>query len=134
MHIVLMTVILLSTNIFIEWHAKYVFVYTGYPRRYGHGKSGNRAKKHYKNTWNVWQRLLWIPLFKEKYETKYMVMAYLSYANTLFTVITLITFYQSCYISKDGTPSRAWVYLFIAWFVFWYVRFMYSNAIGKRQI
>ena len=66
---------------FIDWHARSVFMARAYPRRYGHGKSWNRAHKHYKTNWTFLQRMLWIPMFKEEYEDKYRFIAYLSFAH-----------------------------------------------------
>ena len=72
-------------NIFEDWHAKMVFLARGYPRRNGHGKSWNRAYKHYKTNWTLVQRLLWIPLFKENYEQKYRDIAIFSYIQSALT-------------------------------------------------
>ena len=117
--------------LFLDWHARRVFVYTAYPRRYGHGKSGNRAFKHYKANWSFIQRLLWMPMFKEWYETKYRIMAYLSYIHFALTIIFSALFLISVSYFPD---SKMWVYGFIVYHIFWMLRFIYDNAIGKKDI
>lgn len=116
---------------FMEWHARMVFVAVGYPRRNGHGKSFNRARKHYKANWTFWQRLLWIPVFKEQYENKYREMAYLSYAHVLVTLLTTIIILVDEFIL---TEINFWRYAFIAVSVFAIVRFIYDNGVGKGNV
>ena len=117
--------------IFEEWHAKFVFVAAGYRRRYGHGKSWNRAHKHYKKNWTLLQRLLWRPVFKEVYEDKYRFMAILSYIQSALTIILVCIYLISEYILYD---YHFFAYSYIAYGVFWFLRFMYNNSIGKGEI
>ena len=78
--------------LFADWHARMVFLAIGYPRKYGHGKSFNRAYKHYKKKWTLLQRLFWVPVFKEKYENKIIAFAYLSYLNYVIVILSLVLF------------------------------------------
>ena len=64
-------IITLSGALFMDWHARRVFIARGYCRRYGHGKSWNRAHKHYKTNWSILERMIWMPVFKEWYENKF---------------------------------------------------------------
>ena len=117
--------------LFFDWHARFVFVLTGYPRRYGHGKSGARAEKHYKANWSLIQRLLWIPMFKEWYETKYRIMAYLSYIHFALTIVCSALFLISDSYFPD---SKIWIYCGIVYHIFYVLRFIYDNAIGRKDI
>lgn len=117
-------------NIFEDWHAKMVFLARGYRRRYGHGKSWNRAYKHYKTNWTVVQRLLWIPLFKENYEQKYRDIAIFSYIQSALTPIMIGVFLISDYCFPS---SKFWVYAFIVYTVLWLLRFIYNNHIAREK-
>ena len=126
-----MLFVIIFSFLFLDWHARYIFVATGYPRRYGHGKSFNRAKKHYKSNWTLTQRLLWIPLFKEEYEDKYRIMAYLSYINFSLMLITGVSFLVvSNYFFEN---IRSWVYVFVVYHVFCILQFIYNNSIGRKK-
>ena len=116
---------------FFDWHARTVFVWVVYPRRYGHGKSAGRAQKHYKQNWTLFQRLLWVPIFKEWYANKYRFMAYLSYINAFLTLVTVALFLISIYNYPD---SKIWIYEYAGHGVFCVLRFVYDNAIAKGQI
>ena len=82
--------VLLGSFCVFEWHAKCIFMAVGYPRRYGHGKSWNRAIKHYKKNWSFCQRMLWIPVFKEHYESDFRFLAYFSYIHFISTIVTSV--------------------------------------------
>lgn len=113
--------------LFFDWHARMVFISVGYRRRYGHGKSWNRAHKHYKNNWSFLERMLWLVLFKEPYENKYKMLAYLSYVHAFLTIVTICC----SLISLNLFPnSKIWVYEFIVYNIFWISRFIYSNNIA----
>ena len=43
MYIVAVITAIVVLFLFWDWHARMVFMARGYPRRYGHGKSWNRA-------------------------------------------------------------------------------------------
>lgn len=51
--------------LFLDWHARMVFLAVAYPRRYGHGKSWNRAYKHYKNNWTFFKDYFGHPCLKK---------------------------------------------------------------------
>lgn len=117
--------------LFVEWHARCVFVSTGYPRRYGHGKSGKRAYTHYKKNWSFVERMLWIPVFKEEYESKYREMAYFSYAHTLF--VAIMEFCTFICINFLLSNIKRFICFIIIYFVVFIVRFCHSNAIGRKK-
>ncbi len=131
MHIYLISLTVVLQFLFADWHARGVFIAAGYRRRYGHGKSYNRAQKHYKATWTFFQRMLWIPLFKEWYEDKYRAMAYLSYIHVVVTVATEVCFL----INEYAFPEvMFWHYVFSGMGLFFIIRFIYDNAIGQGRM
>lgn len=93
--IIIILIFTIIPLIVMDWYARMVFLARGYCRRYGHGKSWKRAHFHYKKNWTLLQRLLWIPAFKEKYESKYKYLAYQSYIGLIFAISTSI-FYILC--------------------------------------
>ena len=117
--------------IFEDWHARMVFMARAYPRRYGHGKSWNRAHKHYKENWTLVQRLLWIPLFKEAYEEKYRLFAFLSYIQSSLALITSGVFLVCDYFFPD---SKFWVYVFVVYAIFFMLRVIYTDYIARGKI
>ena len=131
MHIILLTVLIIFTFAFLDWHSRMVFMARGYPRKYGHGKSWNRAHKHYKKNWTLFQRLLWIPLFKEAYTTKYKTFAYFSYAHAFLTVITIIFVVVGLTQFPD---SQTCIYEFLIYYILSILRFLYGNAIARGKI
>ena len=129
MYIIFIILCLVFAFLFADWHARYVFVARGYCRRYGHGKSFNRAKKHYKSHWSFIQRMLWIPIFNEIYESRYKMMAIFSYIHFVLTLIAIL-----CLLIDEFayTNNEFWMYSFIvvsSWFL---VRFIYDNDIVAR--
>ena len=122
---------LVISLLFWDWHARAVFVATGYPRRYGHGNSGNRARKHYKSNWTFLQRLIWIPVFMEWYESKYRIMAYMSYVHYALTAIAIAGFLIDELLLDNIT---FWHYIYAIYLLFLFIRFIYTNAIGRRKI
>ena len=131
MYIVGVLSLIILPFIFFDWHARMVFMAIAYPRRYGHGKSWNRAHKHYKTNWTFFQRLLWIPIFKEEYENKYRIIAYLSYTHATLTFVSVSFYLISIYNFPD---SKIWVYEFLGYSVFWILRFVYDNAIAREKV
>ena len=127
----LYTIFLISFTIIIEdLHARMVFIAAGYRRRYGHGKTWNRAYKHYKANWTLVQRLLWIPLFKEEYEEKYRLFAFLSYIQSSLALITSGVFLVcDCFFSD----SRFWVYVFVVYTIFFILRVIYTDYIAREK-
>ena len=130
MYKVAMTFLIIFTWLFIDWHSRFVFVARGYPRRYGHGKSWLRAHKHYKNNWSFFERIFWCPVFKERYSRKYRMLAYLAYIHTFFAFITVGFFFFSIEMALD---SKIWIYEFIAYEIFSFLRYIYSNALGREK-
>lgn len=118
-------------SLFFDWHARFVFVAIAYPRRYGHGKSFNRAKKHYKQNWTFLQRMLWMPVFREEYHIKYRMMAYLSYINFILMIISIFCFIINVFLY---TTFIFWHWVFILTGAFGIIRFIYNNDyIARRQ-
>ncbi len=114
-----------------DWQARMVFMARAYPGRYGHGKSWNRAHKHYKQNWSLFERILWLFVFREYYEGKYKAFAYLSYIHAFLAAITVCFFWVSIKIFPD---SRVWVYEFIGYSVFTLSRFIYNDSIARGII
>ena len=123
--------VVLLTFLFFDWHARFVFVGTGYPRKYGHGKSEKRASAHYKRNWTFVQRILWVPLFKEKYRSDYRLMAYFGYFHFFVTLVTIACFLIDELVLVD---VNFWRYAFYAYYAVTILRYCHSNAIGKKQI
>ena len=114
-----------------EWHARMVFVARCYPRKHGHGKSWKRAHQHYKSSWSLIQRLLWIPLFKEEYISDYRWMAYLSYfqfsvmiLSAFITIIDAIAF----------SDVNFYQYAVVIYSIIVLLRFIHTNAIARGRI
>ncbi len=118
--------------LFMDWHARYVFLARGYPGRYGHGKSFNRAKKHYKANWSFWQRMLWVPLFKEKYEADFMLFAYFSYAHILITIVEIVILISCNMEIKES--NHLFGYSYGVYGGLSILRFCFSNAKGRGII
>ena len=129
MYAVGISFIVLYGFLILDWHARRVFLACGYCRRYGHGKSWNRAKKHYKCNWTFFQRLLWVHAFREKYEIEFRMIAYLSFAHVGVSLLTLLLFY----INEFVFPSIIfWQYGFVFFTVFTILRFIYDNRVATR--
>lgn len=130
MHIVFISLTIIIPLLFFDWHARMVFIAKAYPRRYGHGKSWKKAHKHYKNNHSFIERLFWIFAFKEKYEGKYEMIAYLSYIHLFTTIVTLCV----TLISLMSIPNSViWIYIYTGNAIFWIVRFIYNNAIAREK-
>ncbi|MBQ2999594.1 MAG: hypothetical protein IJD64_03955 [Clostridia bacterium] len=128
MYIIGMVLLNVVPYVVDSWYARGVFVVIGYSRRYGHGKSAKRATKHYKSNWSFWQRMLWVPVFKEQYEAKYRRMAYLEYIHLLLTMIT-----TSCYLIYEIWCPQIYfgfVNLFIVNGAFFIFRYLHDNRIA----
>ncbi len=130
MHIFGIALVVFMCFIISDWHARMVFLARAYPRRYGHGKSWNRAIKHYKKNWTFLERLLWIHVFKERYERKYIAFAHLSYIHVVLTLITLC--FSAISLSLYPT-SRIWIYVFIADGVFMILRIIYTDKVATAK-
>ena len=115
---------------FFEWYAKSVFLARGYPRKYGHGKSWKRARKHYKTNWTFIQRMLWVFVFKEVYSSEYRMMAYMSYIHSIFAFVTI-----SCFLLNEFLLSNFvfWQYIFVAYGIFTLIRYIHDNAIATAK-
>ena len=106
-----------------------VFMARGYPGKYGHGKTWKRAHAHYKKTWTLAQRLLWLPVFKEVYVTTYRNMAYMSYIHAGVGGITIMVFLLNELVFPDPT---FWHYVFTAFGALTILRFIHSNHIARH--
>ena len=91
--------LLIVTEFGSGWYSRSVFIACGYCRRYGHGKSWKRAHKHYKTNWSFWQRIFWVPVFKESYESDFRLMAYFAYLLSLFSIVLSVSFVLDIYHS-----------------------------------
>ena len=123
-------IVILLSSLFLEWHARGVFVAIGYPRKYGHGKSWKRAHRHYKQNWTFIQRMLWIPVFKEEYDSKFRMLAYISYANWIIApalvALTIVGYFNSA-------DRWFFVWILIGFLIFLLIRFIYSNDLGRGK-
>lgn len=117
--------------LFLDWHARMVFIAIGYPGKNGHGKSWKRASKHYKKNNSFLERILWRVVFKESYDSKYRWLAYLSYIHMVTSIFTITWFL----ISVSFFPnSKIWITVFACNFIFSLLRFIYDNAIARGEI
>ena len=114
---------------FFDWHARMVFMARGYPRKYGHGKTWKRAHAHYKKSWTLAQRLLWLPVFKETYVDTYRHMAYIAYAHAIFALITITAFLINEFVFPEPT---FWHYVFTGFAIFTILRFFHTNHIARH--
>ena len=115
----------------VDFHARGVFIATAYPRKYGHGKTWKKARKHYKSNWSFFERMLWLVVFKEYYDTKYRMLAYFAYAHFLSAIITVCCFLISINFFPD---SKIWIYIFAANGILWMARVVYDDAVGRKKI
>ena len=113
-----------------EWHARGVFVTIAYPRKYGHGKSWKRAKKHYKTNWSAFERFFWMPVFKEHYDRKYRCIAYLSYIHIFLGCLTICILLINEFVFLKFI---FWHYAFIAYSVIALLRVVYDDAVGRGK-
>lgn len=130
MYVFGIVILMILPPLFLDWHGVMVFLARGYCRCYGHGKSFNRAKRHYKTNWSFIQRIQWIPLFKEQYDVKYKGIAYFSYLHRIMAILTIICFLVDELILLN---VQFWHYIFILLGALFIIRFVYNNhiAIGK---
>ena len=126
----IIAIIILPVFVF-EVHARGVFIATAYPRKYGHGKTWKKARKHYKSNWSFFERMLWLVVFKEYYDTKYRMLAYFAYAHFLSAIITVCCFLISINFFPD---SKIWIYVVNGYAVFILLRFIYDDAVGRKKI
>ena len=111
----------------IDWYVRLVFLSRVYCRKYGHGKSWKRARKHYKSIWTFFERILWIPMFAEKYEKKHRSMAYQAYAHYGVATISIICFLLDEFML---TGIAFWQYIFAVLVLLTLFRYIYSDHIA----
>ena len=131
MYIIGIIFVIWGAFLFFDWHSRCVFVACGYPHKYGHGKTWKRARKHYKENWSFVERMLWIPIFKEKYDIRFKIVAFLSYFHFFFSIITSIVIILDELVF---VRIQLWHYLFGVYTLFFIFRFCYVNAIGRDKI
>ncbi len=119
------------TLLFTDWYARRAFLARGYCRRYGHGKSWKRAHKHYKTNWTIWQRMLWIPVFKKKYENKYRALAYGAYMQSGLACLATICFLLNELVFND---FHLWHYVMIVFWVATTVRLVFINYVATDKL
>ena len=116
---------------FFDWHARGAFIANKYCGCHRHGKTWNRARKHYKTHWTLLERLLWIPVFKEKYDGDTRLLVSLSYIHFVFAIITIVVFLIGELVYKN---ILVWKYVVIGYFVFTLLRYIYNSAFARRDI
>ena len=119
---------MIGQAVVIDGCARSLFLYSSYPRKYGHGKSGTRAHKHYKSTWTFFQRMLWIPVFAERYDREIRMLAYHSCIHYIFSILNVVIFLIDEFVL---TEIVFWHYIFIGLFVFTCYRLFYLWDIYK---
>ena len=87
-----MVLLLICPFLWCEFESHLFFLSFKYRSVKGHGNTYNKAKKHYKKKWNFIQRLLWIPVFKERrlYTKSTLLLPVLSYVHFILCVIVVI--------------------------------------------
>lgn len=128
MYIYLICLSIILCYLIIDLHGRLVFLYRGYPKRYGHGKTGKKYTKHYKTNWTLFQRIFWIPVFREKYESKFEVIAFLSYIHAILSVLTL-----TCFLVEDLILKQVylWKYVYVINTAFVLIKFRYQVAVSR---
>ena len=115
-----------------ELASRLTFVYGGYPRRYGHGKTGHKAKKHYKANWTFWQRIFWIPVFKEYYESDFRILAYLSYVHAFLTGVTIGSYWiLLIFVPNREEAAKLWcLTVMVVYVIFFCLRIIFAEHLG----
>lgn len=115
----------------MDWHARMVFMARGYCGKRGHGKTWKRARAHYKSHWTFLQRMFWIPVFKEYYESKYRFLAYSTYVHAFFTLFTIVIFLVDELVLLN---LYFWHYVFIAYTIIIIFRYIYNDTVARGKI
>lgn len=127
-HIYLMIIFLFLGFLGIDWHGRTVFLYCAYPGN-GHGKTGKKFTKHYKTNWTFFQRLLWIPTFKEKYDVNIDIIVILSYINFLLYIATITCFLIEELVLKEVHFSKTAIIIYCVYTV---IRFRYQVGVARN--
>lgn len=118
-------------------HAKAVFIAIGYTRVHHHGKTFNRAWRHYFANWSFIQRVFWVPIFAEKYSTKYRLMPILSFIHWLLAVaiifFVLADLFNITNINIANYSFEVFIFCFI-FTPFTIGRFICTNAVARGKI
>ena len=131
MHLILFPLVVVSAAMVLDFWARMVFLMVVYPRRYGHGKTGKRVTKHYKNNWTLLQRLLWVPAFKEYYEGEYRALAVFSYIQYIYGTFINVLFWVSMAFFPD---SKIWIYAYGVYVLLIFVRIFHNNGVARGKI
>lgn len=120
-------ILTICSVLFVDWHARMVML----ARVYAHGKTWNRARRHYKKHWTLLQRLFWTPLFKEPYSSAYRMIAYFSYMHVILALSTIIGFLLNEFVFLD---VDFWHYIFLAMTIIIILRAIYDDAVVRGKI
>jgi len=131
MHLILFPLIVVFCAFGMDFWARLVFLAAVYRGRYKHGKTGNRATKHYKKNWTFLQRLFWLPAFKEYYEFEYRALAIFSYVQYIFGVFIIVFFWVSMALFPS---SKIWVDTFGMYMLLIFVRIFHNNGVARGKI
>lgn len=131
MHIWFTIILIIFSFVVWDWHARMAFIANKYCRCYGHGKTWNRAYKHYKTHWTLLERLLWLPVFKEKYDGDTRLLVYLSYIHLVFAIIATVFFLVGELVYKN---MLVWKYVVIGYFIYTLIRYFYNSAFGRQDL
>ena len=125
--LLMVLLLVIPSFLVMDGYARTVFIARAYRRRYGHGKSWKRAHAHYKTNWTLIQRLLWIPVFKEKYECKFRCLAYQSYIGLVLAISI------SIYFLVPFDINASVLYVFSAYIIFVLGEYVYINVIARKE-
>ena len=130
---ILYFLILLGAALGFDWYSRSTFISSGYCNRYGHGKSWKRAHKHYKTNWTFWQRMFWMPVFKEPYESDFRLLAYFSYLQSFLSIVFYVLFIVSDIYFPESKVYKYVLYVFYAIFLLRYIHIDYVGTKGHRR-
>ena len=82
--LIFLLLFILFELIICDFWARSAFLSGGYILQYPYLKNLNEARKQYKNNWSLFQRLFWIPVFKEKYKNRIHLLAFSSYIHCVW--------------------------------------------------
>lgn len=116
---------------FFDWHARAVFIAAKYCGCYHHGRTWNRAHKHYKTHWTLLERLLWLPVFKEKYDGDTRLLVYFSYIHLILAIAAGILIFLGELVYNN---VELVAYSFLAYLISTILRWLYTNALGRGDL
>ena len=119
---------LLLSLIGMDIHGRLCFVYSAYPKVYGHGNRAKKSTQHYKTHWTLWQRLIWAPVFKERYDVSFELIAILFYIHTVFFIVATVVFLVGDLVYQSVDFYR----LVVVWYsIYTILKFLYQALVSR---